>query len=519
MAVALLVAAGSGDAPWRRPGPRRSCGRGPPDARVVARRAARRAAIDEIVVALPEGVAAPRRDASACAAAPTRSRVRARRAAPRPAGDAGGRPRRRAAAGRRRSSFARALAALRSTAATRRSPPRRCTDTVKEARSTASSRHARPLAAVGGPDAAGLPPRGAGGARWPSTRRRPRARRPTTRGSSSARAAPCGSCESSPENFKVTTPHDLRRRRAPAAISAVLTDYHVHLRPDDPSTAAAEALHAANADRYREVAEERGITELGVSEHIYRFNAALAVWEHPFWRAEARDDLDDYSASSARTPTCGWGSRPTSSSAARTGSRTSWRAPTGTTSSARCTSCGDQAVDHDGYDVWETTRDRPDEVWRRYFETLAEAARDGPVRHHRPPGSREGLGRPAPASRPATCAASTSRAMEAIAETRRRRSRSPPPGCASPSARSTRRAPFLEMASTRACPIALSSDAHAPDAPRLRLREGAGAARRASACASSPCSRAGSGGWSRSGDGRHDRHRVRRAPLRRRAGR
>jgi histidinol-phosphatase (PHP family) len=33
-------------------------------------------------------------------------------------------------------------------------------------------------------------------------------------------------------------------------------------------------------------------------------------------------------------------------------------------------------VDHDGYDIWETEGD-PDAVWRRYFETLAEAAGSG----------------------------------------------------------------------------------------------------------------------------------------------
>ena len=55
----------------------------------------------------------------------------------------------------------------------------------------------------------------------------------------------------------------------------MLTDLHVHLRRDDPNTPASEAFTTANADRYREVAEERGITELGVSEHIYRFNQSL----------------------------------------------------------------------------------------------------------------------------------------------------------------------------------------------------------------------------------------------------
>ena len=35
----------------------------------------------------------------------------------------------------------------------------------------------------------------------------------------------------------------------------MLTDYHVHLRPDDPGTAAELYFTAANAERYREAAQ------------------------------------------------------------------------------------------------------------------------------------------------------------------------------------------------------------------------------------------------------------------------
>ena len=37
---------------------------------------------------------------------------------------------------------------------------------------------------------------------------------------------------------------------------------------------------------------------------------------------------------------------------------------------------GDRAVDHEGWDAWETAGD-PEKVWQRYFETLAECARSG----------------------------------------------------------------------------------------------------------------------------------------------
>ena len=64
----------------------------------------------------------------------------------------------------------------------------------------------------------------------------------------------------------------------------MLTDYHVHLRPDDEDTPPRATSRAANAERYREAATERGIAELGVAEHVHRFTAALDVWQHPFWR-------------------------------------------------------------------------------------------------------------------------------------------------------------------------------------------------------------------------------------------
>ncbi|HEX5781872.1 MAG TPA: histidinol phosphate phosphatase, partial [Solirubrobacteraceae bacterium] len=61
----------------------------------------------------------------------------------------------------------------------------------------------------------------------------------------------------------------------------MLTDYHVHLRPDSRDNTAERFFTPANAERYRETASERGIAELGVAEHIYRFSAALGIWEHP----------------------------------------------------------------------------------------------------------------------------------------------------------------------------------------------------------------------------------------------
>ena len=74
----------------------------------------------------------------------------------------------------------------------------------------------------------------------------------------------------------------------------MLTDYHVHLRPDEDGTPGEVYFTAANAERYREVAEERGIAELGVAEHIHRFVQSLDIWRHPWYRYWAADDVDEY---------------------------------------------------------------------------------------------------------------------------------------------------------------------------------------------------------------------------------
>jgi histidinol-phosphatase (PHP family) len=156
----------------------------------------------------------------------------------------------------------------------------------------------------------------------------------------------------------------------------MLTDYHVHLRPDDAGTTAARYFTTTNADRYRDAASERGIEELGVSEHIYRFTQALEVWDHELWRENALDDLDEY---------CGFVSEETSlklgieadfipgreDRMANLLDGRPWDYVIGSVHFL-----GNEAVDYDKYDVW-TRADSADKVWRRYFEVLGEAAGSG----------------------------------------------------------------------------------------------------------------------------------------------
>lgn len=155
----------------------------------------------------------------------------------------------------------------------------------------------------------------------------------------------------------------------------MLTDYHLHLRPDGGGGAAAEWLGEENVGRYLEAAGAAGIGELGVSEHVYRFREALGIWRHPFFAEQATDDLGDYCESVRSTPL-------------RLGIEVDF-VPGAEDRTAALIGAhdfdyvvgsvhflADRAVDQERWDVWRGASD-PDRVWRRYFETLAEAARSG----------------------------------------------------------------------------------------------------------------------------------------------
>ena len=246
----------------------------------------------------------------------------------------------------------------------------------------------------------------------------------------------------------------------------MLTDYHLHLRPDDLDARARDHFTEENVARYRAVADERGIAELGVSEHVYRFEQALDVWRHPFWLENARDDLDAY---------CEFVRE-------RTDLRLGIEADFVTGTEDRMANLLDErdfdyvlgsvhflredSIDMDDYSVWDRG-DSPEEIWRRYFQTLAEAARSGlfdilahpdlvkvwsPVNHANP-------GRPRPEGDPRRY---YEPAIEAIAESgiavevstaglRKRASELYPAEA------------FLEMCVDAGAPVALSSDAHRPE--------------------------------------------------------
>lgn len=156
----------------------------------------------------------------------------------------------------------------------------------------------------------------------------------------------------------------------------MLTDYHVHLRPDElDATPAQEFFTTANADRYLEAAADAGIGEVGVSEHIHRFADSLAIWDHPFWVEQARDDLAAYCDFVRSTP-LRLGIEMDyvhgrEDQIANVLDSHDFDYVLGSVHFVR-----DLAVDHDVYDLWDRSSD-PDEVWELYFRTLAEAIRSG----------------------------------------------------------------------------------------------------------------------------------------------
>jgi histidinol-phosphatase (PHP family) len=155
----------------------------------------------------------------------------------------------------------------------------------------------------------------------------------------------------------------------------VLTDYHLHLRPDEEGTPPERYFTAENVERYLAAGAAAGVEELGVSEHVHRFRQALDLWRHPFWEEQARDDLDAYCDFVLGTPLrLGIECDFVPGAEDRTAEMLEAREFDYVVGSVHFV--GEAAVDHEGWDVWEGSAD-PDEVWRRYFAALAECARSG----------------------------------------------------------------------------------------------------------------------------------------------
>jgi histidinol-phosphatase (PHP family) len=239
----------------------------------------------------------------------------------------------------------------------------------------------------------------------------------------------------------------------------VLSDYHLHLRTDDVGKAT-EAFTAENVDRYLEAASEKGIDELGVSEHVYRFTEALRIWEHPYWRSQANDDLAAYAEFVGTTPLkLGIEADFVRGAEDRIAELLDEHDFDYVVGSVHFLG-SDGAVDDSRYDVWAAYRDA-DTLWRTYFEWVAETARSGlfDILAHPDLVKIWGDERPQPERDPRHY---YEPAVEAVAET----------GIAVEVSTAGLRKPvgeiypareFAEMCVDAGASFALSSDAHTPD--------------------------------------------------------
>lgn len=240
----------------------------------------------------------------------------------------------------------------------------------------------------------------------------------------------------------------------------MLTDYHLHLRPDELSATPETHFTTTNVERYREVAGERGIEELGVSEHIYRFRDALTVWQHPLWREFARDDLESYCEFVRERTDLRLGIEADFIAGGEDRMANLLQAHDFDYVVGSVHFLRDEALDMEEWGVWKPGRSA-EEIWRRYFQTLAEAARSGlfDILAHPDLVKVWGADRPRPEG---DLRRYYEPAIEAIAES----------GIAVEVSTAGLRKPvreiyparaFLEMALEAGAPVALSSDAHRPE--------------------------------------------------------
>jgi histidinol-phosphatase (PHP family) len=244
----------------------------------------------------------------------------------------------------------------------------------------------------------------------------------------------------------------------------VLTDYHVHLRPDEDGTTPERYFTAANAERYRETATERGIEELGVAEHIHRFVQSLEIWDHPWYRHWAHDDIDQY-CEFVRDSGLKLGieadflpgreDRVQNLLEGR-----DWDYVLGSLHFLH-----DDAVDLHGesrWEAWDIWRGAdPEKVWRRYFETLGEAARTGMFDILAHPDLVKVFGQRVPVPE-GDLRRFYERAMDGIADSDVAVEVSTA-GLRKPAGEIYPAPAFLEMCLEAGRPVALSSDAHVPE--------------------------------------------------------
>ena len=156
----------------------------------------------------------------------------------------------------------------------------------------------------------------------------------------------------------------------------MIADYHMHLRDDGGGID-----HTADAaERFVERARERGVDEIGFTEHVYYFMQTKRFWPWPYYTERCVYDLDVYVDALVEAKRRGL--------PVKVGLEVDW-AGEGADELADVLApypwdfvlgsvhmVDDLAVDNGvGLGIWAESTE--DDVWRRYVETLSAAARSG----------------------------------------------------------------------------------------------------------------------------------------------
>ncbi len=159
----------------------------------------------------------------------------------------------------------------------------------------------------------------------------------------------------------------------------MIVDYHLHLRPDGDrlDDAAYEAGHLA---RYVVAARERGVGEIAITEHVYRFRQAAELSDHVYWRENTRDDIVVYfdrltAARDAGLPLLvglelDWLGIDRADDVRAIADGHAWDVVLGSVHWS-----GPHAFDHPDYSIWDAYP--VDEAWRLYADAVCAAAEAG----------------------------------------------------------------------------------------------------------------------------------------------
>ncbi len=179
-----------------------------------------------------------------------------------------------------------------------------------------------------------------------------------------------------PRNLKITTAADLARA---LELAGMIVDYHLHLRPDGQGLDE-DAYAPEHLERYVATAHARGVGEIAITEHIYRFAQAAHLSDHVYWREHTLADLDLYCTRLAAARDSGlpilvgieldWLGPDAAGGVRAIADGYAWDVVLGSVHWS-----GPLAFDHPDYSIWEA---RPvDEGWRVYVDAVCAAAESG----------------------------------------------------------------------------------------------------------------------------------------------